>query len=81
MLCAWTHVLPDGIVVRLFRVAATFGSVFGGTLFSVEVTATAYMVETLPATFFCAVVVAVVFWASGQSELFNLISSNTAQAL
>eukprot|EP00752_Nemacystus_decipiens_P008716 g7778.t1 len=62
-------------------VAATFGSVFGGTLFSVEVTATAYMVETLPATFFCAVVVAVVFWASGQSELFNLISDNTAQAL
>lgn len=65
---------------RRRRVAATFGSVFGGTLFSVEVTATAYMVETLPATFFCAVVVAVVFWASGNSELFSLISDNTAQA-
>ncbi|CAM9753626.1 unnamed protein product, partial [Hapterophycus canaliculatus] len=61
-------------------VAATFGSVFGGTLFSVEVTATAYMVDTLPATFLCAVVVAVVYWASGNSELFNLISDETAQA-
>lgn len=29
----------------LHSVAATFGSVFGGTLFSVEVTATAYMVR------------------------------------
>lgn len=62
------------------RVAATFGSVFGGTLFSVEVTATAYMVDTLPATFLCAVVVAVVYWASGNSELFTLISDETAQA-
>ncbi|CAN0464794.1 unnamed protein product, partial [Ectocarpus sp. 12 AP-2014] len=61
-------------------VAATFGSVFGGTLFSVEVTATAYMVDTLPATFLCAVVVAVVFWVSGQGELFALIGDNTAQA-
>eukprot|EP00904_Undaria_pinnatifida_P006780 jgi/Undpi1/3231/HiC_scaffold_15.g06605.m1 len=61
-------------------VAATFGSVFGGTLFSVEVTATAYMVQTLPATFLTAVVVAVVFWASGRSELFTLFSDNTAQA-
>lgn len=74
--------VPCDATCALFvlRVAATFGSVFGGTLFSVEVTATAYMVETLPATFLCAVVVAVVFWASGQGELFNLISDNTAQA-
>ncbi|CAN0480588.1 unnamed protein product, partial [Laminaria digitata] len=61
-------------------VAATFGSVFGGTLFSVEVTATAYMVQTLPPTFFTAVVVAVVYWASGKSELFTLFSDNTTQA-
>ncbi|CAN0322057.1 unnamed protein product, partial [Discosporangium mesarthrocarpum] len=61
-------------------VAATFGSTFGGTLFSVEVTATAYMVDTLPMTFLCAVVVAVAFWVSGKMEAFALFSDNTTQA-
>lgn len=62
------------------RVAATFGSVFGGTLFSVEVTATAYRVNTLPATFFCAVVVAVVYWVTGKAKLLSLLNDDTKQA-
>lgn len=45
-----------------------------------EVTATAYMVATLPATFLCAVVVVVVYWMSGNSELLTLISDKTVQA-
>ncbi|CAM9140385.1 unnamed protein product [Phaeothamnion confervicola] len=61
-------------------VAASFGSAFGATLFSVEVTATTYMVECLPRSFMAAVTVVLVFWATGTLDMFALFSEDTEQA-
>ena len=51
-------------------VSATFGTPFGGVLFSVEVTSTFYMVRNLPRSFFAAVVGAVTM--SLLEQLFGL---------
>ncbi len=55
-------------------VAATFGTPFGGVLFSVEVTASFYMVRNLPRSFFAALsgALTIAFLvANGQYGLFD----------
>ncbi|RHY66647.1 hypothetical protein DYB34_012917 [Aphanomyces astaci] len=55
-------------------VAATFGTPFGGVLFSVEVTSSFYMVRNLPRSFFAALAGAVTIAflvTDGQYGLFD----------
>ncbi|CAM9687607.1 unnamed protein product, partial [Chrysoparadoxa australica] len=61
-------------------VAACFGSAFGATLFSVEVTAFCYMVGGLPRAFLTAVVVVLIYWFTGFSTKLSLYSEPTPQA-
>ncbi|KAJ1409401.1 chloride channel protein, partial [Ochromonadaceae sp. CCMP2298] len=53
-------------------VAATFGNAFGGVLFSIEFTASAYMVRTLPKAFLTSVVALVTFVFLGAGESLSL---------
>lgn len=57
-------------------VASTFGTPFGGVLFSIEVTASYYMVRNLPRAFFCAVCAALVYEFFGLRDTFSLFSDN-----
>ena len=49
-------------------VAATFGTGYGSILFSIEVTASAYLVKTLPKAFLASVSAMLVFYALGVSD-------------
>ena len=53
-------------------VSATFGNAFGGVLFSIEFTASAYMVRTLPKAFLTSVVAMIVFLFLGVSDVMSL---------
>lgn len=55
-------------------VASTFGTPFGGVLFSIEVTATSYLVRNLPRAFFTAVCAGLVYNLSGVRDTFSLFS-------
>lgn len=57
-------------------VAATFGTPFGGVLFSVEVTSNFYMVRNLPRSFFAAIVGATVIALSGSATRLYLFHSS-----
>jgi len=46
-------------------VTSTFGTPFGGVLFSIEVTSVAYMVRNLPRAFLCAVMASLVYFTLG----------------
>eukprot|EP01084_Bolivina_argentea_P124065 219856_1 len=58
-------------------VAATFGSAFGSTLFSIEITTTCYMVSGLPQAFLAAVVVVLVNSELGAGSWNALYRENT----
>jgi len=62
-------------------VASTFGTPFGGVLFSIEVTATYYMVRNLPRAFFCAVCAALVYEVVGLRDTFALFTDDHDRAL
>ena len=49
-----------GVAVAV-AVVSTFGTPFGGIIFSIEMTATYYMVGSLWKTFFCATLTLIVF--------------------
>jgi chloride channel 2 len=51
---------------------ATFGTAFGGVLFSIEVTSTAFMIRNLPRSFLTAIAAASVFLALGIAESWSL---------
>lgn len=51
---------------------ATFGTAFGGVLFSIEVTSTAFMIRNLPRSFLAAIAAASVFLALGIAESWSL---------
>jgi H+/Cl- antiporter ClcA len=53
-------------------VSATFGNAFGGVLFSIEFTASAYMVRTLPKAFLTSVVAMISFLFWGISDEMSL---------
>lgn len=57
-------------------VASTFGTPFGGVLFSIEVTATYYMVRNLPRAFFCAICAALVYEVAGLRDTFALFTDD-----
>lgn len=62
-------------------VSGSFGTAFGGVLFSIEFTASAYSVRTLPKAFLTssvAMVVVFMFGASDQLSLFNANRSNSS---
>jgi H+/Cl- antiporter ClcA len=52
-------------------VSATFGTVFGGTLFSVEFTSDAYLVRGLPKAFLTSVCAMILFVSLGDSDRSN----------
>lgn len=55
-------------------VAATFGTSYGSVLFSIELTASAYLIRTLPKAFLASVIAMLVFFVldvSDQLALFN----------
>lgn len=56
--------------------AATFGTPFGGVLFSIEVTATCYMVRNLPRAFLTAVCASLVYNMVGLRDAFALFQDN-----
>jgi chloride channel 2 len=58
-------------------VAATFGSAFGSTLFSVEITSTTFWVSSLPGCFLTAIMVVVTFWRFGMDTVFALYSGDS----
>jgi chloride channel 2 len=53
-------------------VSATFGNAFGGVLFSIEFTASAYLVRTLPKAFLTSVVAMLAFLFLGVSDELSL---------
>lgn len=60
-------------------VSATFGSAYGGVLFSIEVTCAAYMVRNLPRAYLCSICCMLVFLGLGvtdQISLFNGTGTN-----
>lgn len=66
MPCVWCALHARGVVQ-----AATFGTPFGGVLFSIEVTATCYMVRNLPRAFLTAVCASLVYNMVGR-DVFAL---------
>lgn len=62
-------------------IASTFGTPFGGVLFSIEVTATYYMVRNLPRAFFCAVCAALVYEVAGMRDTFSLFTDDHDRTL
>ena len=57
-------------------VAGSFGSTFGGVLFSIEVTTTHYMVQRLPQATFAAICAALFIKAIGWGEEYELFSTH-----
>lgn len=53
-------------------VGATFGTSFGGVLFSIEFTSSAYLVRTLPKAFLTSVCAALVIYCLGYSDQLSL---------
>ena len=68
------HHAPPGI-------CATLGTAFGAVLFSIEITATAYMVRNLPRAFLTAVAASLVFLALGISETWALFGAADAKTV
>ncbi|KAG5177199.1 chloride channel [Tribonema minus] len=62
-------------------VAASFGSAFGATLFSVEITSTCYIVSGLARAFATATVVALIYWCWGTEVISGLFSDNVSQGM
>lgn len=58
-------------------VSATFGNAFGGVLFSIEFTSSAYMVRTLPKAFLTSVVAMIAFLFLGVSDELSLFQDQT----
>ncbi|KAL7688633.1 putative chloride channel, voltage gated, chloride channel, core [Plasmopara halstedii] len=58
-------------------VAATFGSPFGGVLFGVEVTSHFYLVQTLPRSFFAAIVGALVLNFGTENTRYGLFGNRS----
>ena len=57
-------------------VSGSFGTAFGGVLFSIEFTASAYSVRTLPKAFLTSAVAMLVFFFLGASDQLSLFNSN-----
>lgn len=55
-------------------VAATFGTSYGSVLFSIELTASAYMVKTLPKAFLTSICAMLIFFILGVSDQLALFS-------
>lgn len=56
-------------------VSATFGTAFGGILFSIEFTSTAYLVKSLPKAFLCALSAMLVYFLLGALDDASLIGT------
>ena len=59
-------------------VSATFGNAFGGVLFSIEFTSSAYLVRTLPKAFLTSVVAMLAFLFLGVSDELSLFQDKNA---
>jgi len=57
-------------------VSGSFGTAFGGVLFSIEFTASAYSVRTLPKAFLTSAVAMIVFFLLGVSDQLSLFNAN-----
>ena len=57
-------------------VSGSFGTALGGVLFSIEFTASAYSVRTLPKAYLTSAVAMVVFFFLGASDQLSLFNSN-----
>lgn len=58
-------------------VSATFGNAFGGVLFSIEFTSSAYLVRTLPKAFLTTVVAMLAFLFLGVSDELSLFKGES----
>jgi chloride channel 2 len=60
-------------------VASTFGTPFGGVLFSIETTSMAFMVRNLPQAFFCAMCAATLLAVCGLGDYMTLFSETVSK--
>ena len=70
------HILLECNSIMPVGVSGSFGTAFGGVLFSIEFTASAYSVRTLPKAFLTSVVAMLVFLLLGVSDQLTLFSGN-----
>jgi len=61
-------------------VSATFGNAFGGVLFSIEFTSSAYMVRSLPKAFLTSVVAMIAFLFFGVSDELSLFKGENVSS-
>ena len=62
-------------------VSATFGSAYGGVLFSIEVTCAAYMVRNLPRAYLCSICCMLVFLGLGVTDQISLFNNTEADVI